>query len=361
MGVRSARITDIFSIRALDTNASAQVFSSLAAGRRADTLLMLLAGWRSMGQRSLTLVLRGPDARGFVQACAQHGRESWDLARLVCLAADEQAWERGVDVLVDRACALIAQRGALRAFARASSEDRVALLAEHGFRAYATEQTLAGALLPLVERAHSPATDVRARQAHDTWDIFSLYSHIVPALVRYAEGHTLREWMQARQQPDHVGRRRPAPHEAVMGEPGNLVAWLRWVPAGKSRPQQLEVLIRPECVDRLGELVRYAAQYCDLDPFTPTLCRIREYDGRISGTLEEAGFEPVARETLLVRHFTAQVTERQLLIAAVRAQGLGIDISRYRRGAEPAHQRLASSGEAEHHYYDRDCRTSSYR
>lgn len=356
MGIRTARLTDIFSIRALDANATAQVLSSPAAGQRSGALPVLLAGWRSMGQRSLTLVLRDPGARGFLQARARPTRESWDLIRLVYMADDQQAWEHGLDLLVERACALIVQRGGLRALTRVSSEDRMAMLLDRGFRAYASEQTLAGALLPLVEAARSPAADVRVRQAHDTWDIFSLYNHVVPALVRHAEGHTLREWMQADRQPA-----RHAPREVIMGEPGNLLAWLRWMPAGKAQPQQLEVLIRPECVDRLGELVRFAAQCCGLDPFTPMLCRIREYDGRVSGTLEEAGFEPVARETLLVRHFTAQVTERQLLIAALRAQGLGIDVSRYRRVAEPAHQRLAATREAEHHYYDRDCRTSSYR
>jgi hypothetical protein len=141
---------------------------------------------------------------------------------------------------------------------------------------------------------------------------------------------------------------------------GNLQAWLRWRPAHGSRAQLLEVLAGSEAATRLPEMLRFAADELGLDENCATICRVREYDGRISATLEEAGFEPILRETLLVRHTVAWVTERQLLVAALRAQGLGLELSQYRRGVvRTIHQRMASSREAQHNY-DRDDGASNY-
>lgn len=362
MGVRSARISDLLAIRALDGDVSAHMLVPPPGTAQASAAtLAFLSAWRTFGHRFHTIVLRrGSCARGFAQARARPGRESWDILRIACAALDLESYDRGCGELLERICAATAQRGALRTFVRVASEsDRLSLIVDQGFRPYATEVTLLGSLQQLAEGAPDPDPHVRVRTPRDAWDIFSLYCAITPALVRHAEGRSLREWTRPSDQPTLL--RRQAEREVVLGEPGNLQAWLRWTPARHRRPQLLEVLVRPESAHRLGEMVRFAARDLGLDLHCMTLCRPREYDGRVSGTLEVAGFEAVVRETLLVRHTVARVTERQLLIAALRAQGLGIDISHYRRGAEPIHQRLASSREAEHHYYDRHDRTSYHR
>ncbi len=150
--------------------------------------------------------------------------------------------------------------------------------------------------------------------------------------------------------------RRRLVRELVIGEMGNLQAWLRWRPARGAVPQSLEVLATSDAASRLPEMFRFAAEHLGLDIDAGTICRVREYDGRVSATLEEVGFAPILHETLLVRHTVAWVTERQLLVAALRAQGLGLELSQYRRGGhEVIHQRLASSREPQH-YYDRDDR-----
>jgi hypothetical protein len=121
--------------------------------------------------------------------------------------------------------------------------------------------------------------------------------------------------------------------------------------------------MRPEATGRLGELVRFGIEHLRLDPDCTTVCKVREYDGSVSAVLLEAGFAAGLRETLLVRHTVARVTERQLLVAAIRAQGLGIDISRYGTRADVVQHRLASSMEVEHQYYDqfdRPARASGY-
>jgi hypothetical protein len=278
----------------------------------------------------------------------------------VCLAPDEESYFQGCAELLERICVATAQRGALRTFVRVPSDSRLLpLVTGQGFRAYASELTLSGALAPLVSGAPGLQADIRLRQPRDAWDIFSLYCAVTPALVRHAEGRSLREWSTPPPPPLPIWSRQSR-REVVMGEPGHLQAWMRWTSCAHHRTQLLDMLVRPEAAYRIGDLVRFAVERLALDPTCATICRTREYDGRVSATLEVAGFRPISHETLMVRHTVARVTERQLLIAALRAQGLGIDVSQYRYDAEPAHQRLASSREAEQHHYDRQNRTCYY-
>jgi hypothetical protein len=233
-------------------------------------------------------------------------------------------------------------------------------MAAHAFRSYATEISLHGTVRDALHSSAPYGSDVRLRHPRDAWDIFSLYCACTPPLVRHAESRSLKEWSIATGFADSLLRRRRPVREVVIGEMGNLQAWLRWRPVRGSVPQLLEILASSDAAPRVPEMFRFAAEHLGLDVDAGTICRVREYDGRVSATLEEAGFAPILRETLLVRHTVAWVTERRLLVAALRAQGLGLELSHYRRGGhEVVHQRLASSREPRH-YYDRDDRASNY-
>lgn len=364
MSLRAARLADLLLIRRLDHVPVATVLAPGPwASQPSAASLALLSNWRSMGQRTQSVVLaRGKQTRGFVQARARPGRESWDIVRMACLAEGEDACARACADLIGRICVVIAQRGALRTFARVPSHDAsLQLFIEQGFRPFATETTYRGTLRSLLDADPAAPVYPRLRLARDAWDVFSLYCAVTPALVRHAEGRSLREWTPPQHPAARVAQRWRPPREVIAGEQGNLQIWLRWHPGHARAPQLLDALVRPEEVESLPSVLRYAVEELGLDPNRETLCRTREYDSRISATLEGAGFAPERRETLLVRHTTARVTERQLLTAALRAQGLGIDISHYRRGAEPVQQRLASSREAVQHYYDRHDRTSNHR
>jgi hypothetical protein len=367
MGVHSARLSDLPTIRRLDHDGLTTVLTPTLTSRQPSAVtLTVLSSWRSVGQRTQTLVLsNGNAARGFIQARSRPGRESWDIVRLACSAEDDEAWNRACAELLDRACGATAQRGALRTFVRVPSDsEHLTMLAENGFRQYATELTHQGTLSATATSAPEPGPDIRVRHPRDAWDIFSMYCAVTPALVRHAEGRSLKEWTAPSRFASATLRRWPCSREVVLGEPGELRAWLRWEPARHGRPQVIDMLVRPEATERLGELIRFAAENLGLDANCITICKAREYDGRISATLEEAGFDAIFRETLLVRHTVARVTERQLLVAALRAQGLGIDISHCHNGSEAVQHRLASSREIEHQYYDhydRSGRASYYR
>jgi hypothetical protein len=355
MGVRSGRLFDVPTILRLERDSEASILTPLVMMRMPSAVaLTILSSWRGVGQRTQTLVLSDEaGTRGYIQARARPGRESWDIVRLKCLAEDAALGEQACTELLDRITIATAQRGALRTFARLPSDsDHLAALAECGYRQYATELAHRGTLRALVATAPEPRSDVRVRSPHDAWDLFSLYCAVTPPFVRHAEGRSLREWATGHRVAGTTLRRWSRPREVLAGQPGDIQGWIRWELLRPAGPQVLEALVRPEYAERLDELLRFAVDHAGLNADYLTVCRVREYDGRISATLMGAGFEPILRETLLVRHAAARVTERQLLVAALRAQGLGIDISHYRAGPEAVHHRLASSREIERQRYD---------
>lgn len=349
MSARTARITDLRYIRAVARQREAQALSvPLGGACLATTPLAVLCSSHAFDHRYQTVVLpRTARARGFAQAVARPLRESWDIVRLACLAPDADCYLHGSGDLLEHLCAATAQQGALRTFIRVPAESALAPLAiSQGFRAYASEITWTGTCSSLIASAPPPAADMFLRQQRDAWEAFSLYCATTPALVRHAEGRSLREWsMRSRGGGwlalGFVGR------EIMVGEVGRPQIWLRWKRYRSLHAQVLECFARPDAAHRLGEALRFAAEVLDFDPKCTTICRTREYDGHVSSTLEQAGFGALFHEMLLVKHTVARATERQLLVAALRAQGLGIDISHYHRRTEPAHQRLASSREAD--------------
>jgi hypothetical protein len=362
MSVHAARLSDVRMVRALGRDAEAVIIPPVAglvghipaSGRRIE--------WTPSGWRTQTLVIRQrKKVHGFVQLRARMGQDAWDIRHLCCKAIDQDLWTGACQDLLDYASLTAAQHGALRTFVRLPSEStHVSLLAASHYRPFTTEITLRGTLDTVIGAASLPDLPVRPKLPRDAWDIFSLYNAVTPALVRHAEVRNLKEWRDSSYPGLRAVRRWQPVHEVVWGEPGMLQGWLCWRSRRKHGIQLMELLVRPDAVPDLPQLLRAAVDVYGLDPNCTTICRTREYDGRISATLELAGFEPCARETLMVRHTVARVAERQLLVAALRAHGLGIDLSQYHRGVEVAHQRLVSSGGVNIHSYDRNDGASYY-
>jgi hypothetical protein len=366
MGVRAARLVDLPAIRRLERDQCAALVAPLSViDRRSSTAMVLASSWRSLGKRTQTLSMReGRGLFGFVQATARAGCESWDIVRLACLAPDDATWVRICGMLLDQVGGAAAQSGALRTFARVVQEGpALEVLAERGFRPYASEITYRGVLRPLTSAAPVAGRGVRVRLARDAWDVFSLYCAVTPALIRHAEGRSLKEWAAG-----HGGDRTALPwagagREALMGEIGNLAAWIRWRPVRSAGCQVLEAMVRPDAGHLLPALLRFGVEHLGLDADCVTLCRVREYDSGVSEPLLRGGFAPVVRETLLVRHTVARVTDHQLLVAALRSQALGIDISHFHDVAETVPLRMAASREVERQYndqFDQSARASGY-
>ena len=275
------------------------VWPSAWEASHSATHLALASAWQDINQTVFTFVLRERrEMLGLVQGTARPGHDAWDLLRLVLLTADPEDRERTADALLEHFLVAASSRGALRIFARApADEEGQVLLARQGFRRYAREYTLLCERLDLSPAPLPEHLEFRARRPADAWGIFQLYCSVAPAQARHAEGLSSKRWGQ-----------------------GSILAHAT-----------IALGARLDC---------------------PTVCHVRDYESIVLSGLQEAGFAVVSEQALLVKHTATRVTERQLLIAALRAQGLGIDVSRYQQ-PEPRAPGLAQLSTVEFPRYDR--------
>ncbi len=180
------------------------------------------------------------------------------------------------------------------------------------------------------------------------WSIFvQLYCAVTPQAVRHAEGRSSKDWRWSQRFLRRLVERWWVTDELILEREGRIAGWLQVHPARCRGYQQLEVLALPNLGSEIAQFITYGLTLAGpRAAIQPLACRVREYDVEVLRALEDCGFHIVSEEALLVKHSTARVTERQLLIAALRAQGLArIDLSHYTgtKGDVPSPSISASS------------------
>jgi hypothetical protein len=347
MAVRSVRFGDLSAVRLLDGAENARLVAPSPLDEPTTAVrLALVSTWQGFRRTVYSFILRSPDGpQGFIQGTVRPNREAWDIVRLACLADPDEAVDGVCTSLVEQFCQATGSRGSLRTFARVPvGGEALRVLSRAGFRQYTTEYTLVRPPLDeddgdrdaTIEGTFSvdgAPEGVRLRQADDlAWSIFvHLYCAVTPQTVRHAEGRSSKDWWWSHRLIRRALGRWLVTDELVLERAGRVAGWLRVHPARCRGYQQLELLASPEVGEDIVGFVR-----CGLAlggpraSIQPVACRVREYDVEVLHALEECGFRIVSKEALLVKHSTARVTERQLLVAALRAQGLArIDLSRY--------------------------------
>ena len=331
MGVRSVHFHDLLAVHRLEANVDAHVlWPSPLDGVHSATHLAAASAWQDVNQTLFTFVLReNGECLGLVQGTARPGHDTWDVRRLALLATDPEDRERAAGVLLEQLLTATAGRGALRTFARAPSDaEGFALLARLGFRRYTNEYTMYCERLDFAPAPLPEHLEFRARRPSDAWGIFQLYCSVAPPQVRHAEGLSSKRWHRGSRLAYSLAGRWLRPREVVLTDEGLVVAWVRLTRI-RTPAQRLEVLLHPRVHGALPALLAHAALALEARLDLPAVCYVREYEHTLFNGLQEASFAVVADNALLVKHTAARVTERQLLIAALRAQSLGIDISRY--------------------------------
>jgi hypothetical protein len=183
---------------------------------------------------------------------------------------------------------------------------------------------------------------LRLRRADDSaWSIFvHLYCAVTPQMVRHAEGRSSKDWRWSHRMVRRLLARWLISDELLLERDGRVAAWLQVHPARSRRYDQVELLALPALGAEIAEFIRCGLALAGpRAAIQPLACRVREYDVEVLHALEDCGFRVVGEEALLVKHSTARVTERQLLVAAQRAQGLArLDLYRYqgRQGDMPS-------------------------
>lgn len=334
MGVRSIRFHDLLAVHRIEAYQDSHIVwpSSLEAGHSA-AYLALASAWQDVNQTLFTFVMRDRgEMLGFVQGAACPGHDSWDLLRLALLPTDPEDRERVADALIEEMLRGIGSRGALRTFARAPVESEgLAVLARQGFRQYTTQQTLLCDRLDLAPAPLPDHLEFRPRRPSDAWGIFQLYCTVAPPQVRHAEGLSSKRWNRGPTLARLLVGQWLRPREVVLTDEGLVVGWVRLTPIKAHAAQRLGVLLHPRVNDVLPALLAHAAIVLRARLDHHAICYVRGYESAVLAGLRDVGFTVVAEHALLVKHMASRVTERQLLIAALRAQGLGIDVSRCQR------------------------------
>ena len=346
MGVRSIRFYDLLAVRHVEAaRATHLLWPSPLDAMPSATSLALTSAWQDVNQTVFTFVQRERGAiTGLAQMTARPTHDAWDLVRLAIvssvpadapLPSDDQEHERTADDLLEAVSQATGSRGGLRTFARAPGDhDGLDLLARRGFRRYADEYTLSADYLDLTPAPLPAYLRLSARRPADAWGIFQLYCSLAPAEVRHAEGLSSKRWSRGSLAAATIDRLK-RPCEVVLHDEGTIVGWVRLTKTARQQPQRLEVMLHPRVGDVLPALLAHAAVALDMRRDRRTVCHVRAYEDTVLRGLRGVGFEEAAAHALLVKHAVARVTERQLLLAALRAQSLGLDVSHYQQPTAP--------------------------
>ncbi len=360
MGVRSVRFHDLLAVRRIETRYDAYVLwpSPLDAAPSA-THVALASAWQDVNQTVFTFVLRERGTlSGLAQVAARRGQDAWDLVRLALTSIDEEERVHTSAALVEGVLQATSGRGGLRTFARVppNGEGRDLLL-RGGFRPYATEYTTVAERLDPTPAPLPAHLEFRARRPADAWGIFQLYCSVAPAEVRHAEGLSSKRWTNGSRLARALFGRWTATREAVLADEGMIVGWIRVTPT-TGAGQRLEVMLHPRADDMFEALLAHAAVALPVHVDGRTVSHVRAYENTVLTGLRAAGFTVAEEHALFVKHAAVRVTERQLLIAALRAQGLGLDVSRYQHQPDAPVPIAVPLTPTEYALYDR---TSTHR
>ncbi len=236
---------------------------------------------------------RGGSIQGLtcLQSCC--GPLSWEVERLLLAPGYEEC---GFDLL-EQLGGATEEMG--RVFLRLSSGSAVIDAAKQaGFSEYLTEVLYR---LDGDRRvAKGSPTAMRPKTGTDDYNLFRLYSSLVPLKVRSVGGMTFEEW--------RGNRDRGEVREYVLGDGDDLRAWMRIRRDG--RAGQFDMLVDSGSSD-IGLLVDHAL--AGLRRSRPIYCLVPEFQMHQQHTLEERGFRQVAEFRCLSKELMARVCEPQLV------------------------------------------------
>lgn len=289
------------------------------------SLAALIPSWMPLRAPSLHLVLEeNGRIMGSCRALGEPHGADWVIVELD--AADHPMAAEVRFQLLQAAVGEGAQRQVARFHAACSGAmENLELFRQLGFVAYADEEILyrppravAPNELPDVG-TDAPAYELIPAQASHAWYLFQLWNEVTPAPVARTDGYGAGDWETA----DHeavVPRSSLTPHirfAAVHGwllpDDGGAAAFVQH---GVSRggPHYLRVIAgrRADPQRVLASALRVAGDGArDAGILTP----VRTYERPTASAALEAGFEPVAQVTLLVRDVRAVVRQPAMVPA----------------------------------------------
>ena len=155
---------------------------------------------------------------------------------------------------------------------------------------------------------------LRPKSRSDEYGLFDLYNAAVPLPVRTAEGMTLEEWQESRDQGSWLVQHKEfvllfRSHPSPLPNEGSLVGWLR-VNAARGTGC-FDIMFHQLEEAGLEWLVNYGLM-C-LDGKSPIVCVAPASQERLLRLLEELEFEKVAQSTKMVKELAIRIEEPSLM------------------------------------------------
>jgi hypothetical protein len=276
---------------------------------------------------------------GLVRVERESVRDEWTIVEL-----DAVGMVNAGDIRY-RLVQQLLREGAKRAAARfhvacADADGNVEILMQAGFMRYGEEHVMsrgAGSDLPAPwSEARASASRIRPATTLDAIALARLYSQATPAPVSRLEAFRLADWER---QGTHwrVPRSSLTPilrfadvegfvqASADGGKDGTGLDGLVQIGVAKEdQPHYLKLIARPEAdvtdlIDfGLGVIAARTSRSGDHRHDHGILAPVRTYEAPIDRRLEEAGFDPIATVTLLLKETLVRVAEPALVPAGVR-------------------------------------------
>ena len=251
-------------------------------------------------------VLEDPDpaSQGFVQVRRRLGRPEADLVYIAPRLGEDsgaraaEVWKR----LLTEVSVTLGAQGIQRIYAglpEGSAE--VDIFRESGFSLYTRQDLYARLATPLPSAEGVSAWSPRL-PAHE-WGVQRLYSEVVPWLVQQAEGGLWPDGMAVPrldlgEEVEFVLVDRGEVIGLVQARSGEKMHWLHVVLHPRAYQWAISAIVCGlSCLSGRGSHQVY--------------CPVREYQGGLRSPLEEAGFQWVASQVLLVKYTMARVREPQ--------------------------------------------------
>ena len=243
-----------------------------------------------------------PVARGAVEAI-----------RVLNLSLSPELSGTAGGALIDHLCGEALARGIGRIYVRIPDGHPVSeSFKAHGFTRYASDRVF---YRPQPEDAPAPPAVPGLRRAtrKDPFGLFTLYLAATPKAVSQVEAPDFDQWraVHISDWPQRFGRR--AGRSFVVERGGEVMGWLGVEPGPPGRPNTISMMARGDFSPK-GELQQLllAQAMHDLAGHPGAVwCNVRNYDTVTTRVLQDAGFELLAGQDLLVREMRVKVAARQ--------------------------------------------------
>lgn len=257
----------------------------------------------------------GKTQSGLIQARIRPGRPELDVVfvspSLESGNGSHAMWQR----LLTHLCVKAGEAGQQRIYAHVGNgrEDALQIFRNIGFAAYA-EETVFKLAAP-GKRCAGPLPVLRRQTEADSWSLQRLYAAVTPHVVQTAEGLAQGQWQINNYLIIDQGYR----YGYVWENQGEILAVLNFH-SGKAG-HWFRLMIHPDAAEEAAPLIEAGANMANSRSRRPVFCSLRTYQTEFTGPLSDCGFEPIAGQTLMVKHITVRVKDfLTRLVPAVEAK-----------------------------------------